>query len=44
MFSFLLIESIDQQTTGIRTVKQLKTLYDMAERQAKKSVGDDKVS
>ncbi|KAF0748746.1 Uncharacterized protein FWK35_00018086, partial [Aphis craccivora] len=39
----IVIKYNDQQTTGIRTVKQLKTLYDMAKRQAKKSISDDKV-
>ncbi|CAI6347013.1 unnamed protein product [Macrosiphum euphorbiae] len=39
----IVIEYNDQQTTGIRTAKQLKTLYDMAKRQAKKSISDDKV-
>jgi hypothetical protein len=40
----LFIEYNDQQTIVIRIAKQLKTLYDMAKRQAKKSISDDKVS
>lgn len=33
-----------QQTTGERIISQLKTVYDMTKRLAKKSLSNDKVS